>query len=212
MNISLLTNNRKETTFFALCAFNFGLIAIRVIATESLFYGFLVWNLILAGVPLIISTWLLENPKACKSKILFLLSAIWLLFLPNAPYIITDFLHFKTSRGMPEWFDLLLLMSFSWSGIAFGFLSMADMHKIWETRFNAKTGWMFIAACCLLSGFGIYLGRFLRYNSWDIISNPLELITDIPLLLCQLRTIGFSLGYGSFVLLAYSFFKFNSAK
>jgi len=212
MNISLLANNRTATTLFMLIAFNFGLLAIRMFATDSLFYGFLAWNLILAAVPMIVSNWLLENPKACKNKMLYFLSAIWLLFLPNAPYIITDFLHFKHSTGMPEWFDLLLLMSFSWSGIALGFLSITGMHHIWQTRFGFKTGWIFIISCCLLSGFGIYLGRFLRYNSWDIISNPFELITDIPLLLCQLRTIGFSLGYGIFLLLSYSFFKFNSAK
>jgi len=212
MNVSILTNNRTAFTLFILSAFNFGLLAIRIFTTESLFYGFLIWNLILAAAPMIISNWLAENPKACQNKMFFVCTAIWLLFLPNAPYIITDFLHFKNSDGMPDWFDLLLLMSFSWSGIAFGFLSIAEMHHIWETRFGVKTGWMFIISCCLLSGFGVYIGRFLRYNSWDIVSNPLELLTDIPLLLLQLRTIGFSLGYGVFLLLAYSFFKFNSAK
>ncbi len=212
MNVSILKKPKKEILLLALVSFNFGLIVLRFCATNSLFYGFLIWNLILAAVPMIITNWLIENPKACKTKMLFLLSAIWLLFLPNAPYIITDFLHFKTTRGMPDWFDLLLLMSFSWSGLMVGFLSMVDMHKIWEIRFNSKTAWIFIIICCLLSGFGMYLGRFLRYNSWDIISNPLELFTDIPLLLCELRTIGFSLGYGIFLLLTYSFFKFNPAK
>lgn len=212
MNISLLRNSKKEKLLLALVSFNFGLIVVRFLATASLFYGFLIWNLILAAVPMIVTNWLIENPKTSQTKMLFLLSAIWLLFLPNAPYIITDFLHFKTARGMPDWFDLLLLMSFSWSGMTIGFLSMSDMHQIWETRFNTKTGWIFISCCCLLSGFGMYLGRFLRYNSWDIISNPFELFTDIPLLLCELRTIGFSLGYGIFLLLTYSFFKFNSAK
>jgi len=212
MNVSVLTNNRPAATLFILAAFNFGLLAIRIFITESLFYGFLVWNLVLAGVPMIISNWLIENPTACQHKMLFALSALWLLFLPNASYVITYFLHFKNSAEMPDWFDLLLLMSFSWSGIAFGLLSIADMHRIWHKRFGVKTGLIFIISCCLLSGFGIYLGRFLRYNSWDLISNPLELITEIPLLLCQLRTIGFSLGYGTFLLLAYFFFKFNPAK
>lgn len=191
-----------------LAGFSFSLLIFRIFATHSVFYGFLIWNLVLSVVPFLISSSLLLSPKIHNRKILLLTaSLVWLLFLPNAPYIVTDFLHFKNQNAMPGWFDLLMLTSFSWSGIAFGFVSITDMQKIWEHKFGSRISGIFIFASCMLSGFGIYLGRFLRYNSWDILSHPIDLLTDIPGLLLQLKAIGFSIGYGLFVYLSYRFFK-----
>ncbi|HMI08054.1 MAG TPA: DUF1361 domain-containing protein [Flavobacterium sp.] len=213
MNITLTKTNPKDASLYALVIFNFSLLLFRMIVTASIFYGFLIWNLILAGIPFLVTFIIESNPKITQRKSLLLaFSFVWLLFLPNAPYIITDFLHFKGESSMPAWFDILLLTSFSWNGIAFGFLSIIKMQEIWETKFTSQIARLFIFGCCLLSGFGIYLGRFLRYNSWDIISNPIELITDIPMLLFELRAVGFSLGYGLFLFLSYSFFRIHAKK
>lgn len=208
-----LTKNSKEVSLLVLAVFNVSLIAFRMAVTESLFYGFLVWNLVLAALPYLVTWYLGENPQYVKSKFALLLcSAIWLLFLPNAPYLITDFLHFKKqTTGMPAWFDLLLLMSFSWNGIALGLVSMADMQRFWEQRFGLKISVTFIFCCSLLSGFGIYLGRYLRFNSWDILHHPIDLFSAIFPLVSELRSIGFTIGYGLFVFISYSFFKINSA-
>jgi len=211
MNPILTKSFIKEASLIALAMFSLSLLLFRMVVTESIFYGFLAWNLILAGVPYLVSWYLGENPQlAARKKWLVLFSAIWLLFLPNAPYLITDFLHFKRESDMPEWFDVLLLMSFAWSGIALAFVSMQDMQRHWHCRFGPMVSWILLLAFSLLSGFGIYLGRYLRYNSWDIISDPIALLLDIPPLLFELRSIGFSLGYGAFVFLSYSFFKINS--
>lgn len=211
MNLLLSKAYTKEASLIALVVFNLSLLLFRMTVTDTLYYGFLVWNLILAAVPYLMTWYLGENPQLAKRNWLFVLSGIWLLFLPNAPYLITDFLHFKRENAMPEWFDILLLMSFAWNGIALGFVSMRDMQRHWDERFGSAVSWYFLVGCSLLSGFGIYLGRFLRYNSWDIISNPIALLTDIPPLAFELHSIAFSIGYGAFVFLAYCFFKINSA-
>lgn len=204
--------NTKEASLMAFALFNLSLIAFRMAVTQSLFYGFLIWNLALAGVPYLISWYLGENPQYAMRKIpLLFFSGLWLLFLPNAPYLVTDFLHFKCESNMPDWFDVLLLMSFSWNGIALGFVSMSQIHGFWKQSFGIKTSWLMIAGCSLLAGFGIYLGRFLRYNSWDILHRPIALVTDIAPLAFELRSIGFSIGYGLFVLLCYCFFKIHSS-
>lgn len=211
MILSYSKTNPKDASLIALAVFNLALLAFRMLVTETLFYGFLIWNLVLAAVPYLVSWYLGENPQLAGRKIpLLLFSALWLLFLPNAPYIITDFLHFKIETGMPEWFDILLLMSFAWNGIVLGFVSMQAMQHFWQKIFGGKISWIFIFGCALLSGFGIYLGRFLRYNSWDIISDPIALVLDIFPLFFELHSVGFSLGYGLFFFLAYIFFSLHT--
>lgn len=213
MNLSLTKTYTKQNALIALVLFNLSLLAFRMTVTHSLFYGFLAWNLVLAAVPNLVSWYLGENPQLTgRKKSVLLFSGIWLLFLPNAPYLITDFLHFKRESNMPEWFDVLLLMSFAWNGIALAFVSMRQMQQHWQNLFGTTVSWVFLLGCSLLSGFGIYLGRFLRYNSWDIVQHPVALLTDMLPLLFELHSIGFSLGYGAFVFLSYSFFKINSAK
>lgn len=203
-----LSENPLLHCVFALVGFNFALMALRMIITSGIGFGFLVWNLVLAIVPLCISSYL-ARANASKRR-LAIASVAWLLFLPNAPYILTDFLHFrKVNLTMPAWFDLLLLASYSISGLLFGLLSMQQMHAVWKKAFGSLADAL-IPASALLAGFGIYLGRFKRYNSWDILSDPVGLITDSALLLTELRTIGFTLGYGSLLLLVYYFIRLNS--
>ena len=209
--ILTIPRTTKNLSLAALAGFSISLLAFRMGVTQTFFYGFLVWNLFLSAVPLYISTWLSQR-KAARLPVPLLFTSIWLLFLPNAPYIITDFLHFRRESQMPGWFDVLLLSSFSMTGIVYGFTSMADMHRIWDKVFGIKAGWLLIFSCAILTGFGIYLGRFLRFNSWDIISDPIDLLISMFQTLDELSAVGFTIGYGIFFFLFYVIFKTNSTK
>ncbi|TAH20519.1 MAG: DUF1361 domain-containing protein [Cytophagales bacterium] len=137
------------------------------------------WNLFLAWVPLFISIWLQwkhQQQKLSKITLLFFLGC-WLLFLPNSPYIITDLLHIR-HRGIgsvPIWFDTLFFFTFALAGLQAGMFSLYFVQKLLNHYFNEKLVWVFVIAVLLLTGFGMYLGRELRWNSWDIISQPLAL-------------------------------------
>jgi uncharacterized membrane protein len=108
-----------------------------------------------------------------------LLSVAWLLFFPNAPYILTDLFHLRLKTAMPVWFDLVLILSFAWTGLLFGFLSLWDIERLWSQSVR-KTYVTFLSTGLLFAGsFGIYIGRYLRWNSWDAIPEPFNLIYDI---------------------------------
>ncbi|RZJ63225.1 MAG: DUF1361 domain-containing protein [Flavobacterium sp.] len=201
--------SNKQLSLLAFVGFNIALMAFRMLVTGTIGYGFLLWNLILSAVPWLVSSWLWTSYKSWFG--FTLLSIIWLLFLPNAPYILTDFLHFRNLKSsMPAWFDLLLLASYSINGMLFALVSMAQMQRSFKIRFGEKASVALIAASAMLSGFGIFLGRYERYNSWDILSNPFGLVADSLILLTKLHTIGFTIGYGLLLLLVYFFFRTNS--
>lgn len=180
--------------------------------TASYFYLFLIWNLILAYIPFCITITIKRvKPKNISFVLFFIL---WLLFLPNAPYIITDIFHLKKQTNIPIWFDLLLILSFALNGLLLFFLTVYDMHKHLLTRISHKSTSFITLVTLLLSGFGIYLGRFLRWNSWDIISNPKLLLLDItdrfidPL--SHPTTWGVTFGYG--ILFLFGFLLINLIK
>ena len=162
-----------------LCSlFSVGLMAFRIFYTGHLLFAFLVWNLFLAYVPYTISKRM--SLRSIKAKREFLLySLTWLLFIPNAFYIITDLFHLDMNESVPLWFDLALLLSFAWNGLLFGILSVRQMEKLFEKNFNKKFDPLFIFPVMALNGFGVYIGRYLRFNSWDVLTNPFQLINDI---------------------------------
>jgi uncharacterized membrane protein len=164
---------------------------IRVSVSASPMFLFLNWNLFLAFIPWAASSLLIVYPQLQEKKMVVLsLLGTWLLFFPNAPYILTDLFHLThSSRSMPMWFDLLLILSFAWVGLMFGYMSLWDIEIILK-RYLIKSrlkGLLryplsipFISSVLLFVGsFGIYLGRYLRWNSWDIIAEPFALIYDI---------------------------------
>lgn len=191
-----------------LCTYSIMLVAFRVYYTKSPFYLFMLWNLLLAIVPYIISNVL----KQATTKISFyLLFPIWLLFLPNAPYIITDLFHLKQGILMPIWFDLLLLISFSVTGMLLFFISLNDMFLLLKTRFSNKFAWFLSVFVLFLSGFGIYLGRYLRWNSWDLIHKPQLLLQDVFTRIIHPtqhpKTWGITIGFGLFFLITFYGFR-----
>ncbi|WP_034044712.1 DUF1361 domain-containing protein [Wocania ichthyoenteri] len=158
--------------------FSIILLMIRMKLTHSFFYLFLVWNLFLAAIPFVITTYLVSVPKLNKF-VLVLWFSVWLLFLPNAPYIVTDLLHLKISTTHLLWLDILVIISFALNGLVLFYLSISDMKTILQTFIIKKKVNYIITITIFLSGFGIYLGRFLRYNSWEILSNPKYLFVDV---------------------------------
>lgn len=161
------------------CLFSILLVSFRIIYTGRLMFSSLVWNLLLAFIPYFISKRLMKLLYN-KRRWVFLIGVfVWLLFIPNSFYIITDLFHLDMNVGMPLWFDLALLLSFAWNGLLLGIVSVRHMEKLFESFYNNRFDLLFIFPVMLLNALGVYIGRYLRFNSWDIIANPFQLIQDI---------------------------------
>jgi uncharacterized membrane protein len=150
----------------------------RYLITDTKVFLFLNWNLFLAIIPWTISS-LMVVYNLNKKLPLILLIISWILFFPNSPYILTDLFHLRLNGSAPIWFDLVLILSFAWTGLIYGLISLMDIEKRLITYLNRKLVNALIISFLFLAGFGIYLGRYLRWNSWDIINNPLGLTGDI---------------------------------
>jgi uncharacterized membrane protein len=180
------------------------LVIVRASVSHHLYFVFLIWNLFLAFLPFVFSEFLNEKNKNWS---VFILLPLWLLFFPNAPYMITDLFHLKSRADMPYWFDLLLLFSFAWNGILLTYLLLLNVEKFLAFKIGKYPTIVTLFFIFLLCAFGIYLGRYLRWNSWDIISNPSLLAYDIlhrlryPL--AHTRTYGVTFGYGMFLFFVY---------
>ena len=154
--------------------FVLGFLAVRIIYTHELDYIFYPWNLLLALVPLYISGLLQKQATFnCKS---ILLLCLWLLFLPNAPYLVTDIFHFEERSPVPMWFDLLLVFSGAWNGILICMISLYRVEKFLKRVYKVKFINAIIFALLIACGYGIYIGRYLRYNSWDVITKPVSIL------------------------------------
>jgi len=158
------------------------LAATRIAYSGTRDYASLVWNLFLAWVPFVFAA--LAYSLSWGRKMLYLVvtacAVVWLLFFPNAPYILTDFQHLSTSAASaPVWFDVLMLIWFAWTGLLLGVTSLFMVQEIVTHNFGRLTGWAFALGVILLSSVGIYLGRFLRWNSWDVLQDPLPLAHDL---------------------------------
>lgn len=158
-----------------LSAFCFFIEIFRMLLTRNILFIFLPWNLILAWVPLWLAMQLKEDTKQPQ---LILYLALWLLFFPNAPYIITDFVHLRPRPDFPFWFDAMLLFSFAFTGLLLGIISALIVFKKMKGLFAAWKASGFMILAMILSGYGMYIGRFLRYNSWDLLTDPIQILSE----------------------------------
>ncbi|GAB3634650.1 DUF1361 domain-containing protein [Hymenobacter arcticus] len=182
MPLSLPALRRRLPLLLALglsLVLSFALIAGRVLITQKLWLVFLLWNLFLAAIPFALSAALTLAARPPGARLLLPVGVVWLLFFPNAPYLITDLFHLEHRPGVPYWYDLALIMSCAWNGLMLAFASLLDMHALVRQRLGFAAGWGFVTIALGLSAFGVYLGRYLRYNSWDVLSNPFTLVYDI---------------------------------
>jgi uncharacterized membrane protein len=136
-------------------------------------FRFLVWNLILAWIPLLFG--LLVYDRYQRGSRLLMLApalALWLLFLPNAPYIVTDFVHLSAASPSPLWLDGVELSAFAWTGMLLGFVSLYLVHAVAQHRFGPAPSWAGVLGVLALVSVGVYLGRVKRWNSWDLLTQP----------------------------------------
>lgn len=157
-----------------------GLLAVRLDRVGEPAFGFLVWNLFLAWIPYGLALGLaLVHTRSGPRPMIWLLGVGWLLFLPNAPYILTDFIHLGRRPGAPLWFDAALIGAFAGVGLALGLVSLLIVHRVVEVRSGRVVGWLFAVAALVLSAVGVYLGRFPRFNSWDVVTDPQSLVSVV---------------------------------
>lgn len=156
------------------------LLAVRMMITQTIEYIFLPWNLFLAFIPYWITWWMTGNVAIIENKIKFVLAlAVWLLFIPNSFYIITDLFHLTHIDTAPMWFDLLLIFSFAWNGIVAGIISLRRVELVVGLAKGQRFAFFLVLSVMWLSAFGIYIGRFLRFNSWDVVAAPFSLLAEI---------------------------------
>ena len=186
-----------------------GLFAGRVYLSRTLTFAFLVWNLFLAWIPYLSSLWAAHRRRRHPRRWWSLLipSLLWLIFFPNAPYIITDFLHLRARAPIPLWYDIGMLAAFAWTGLFLAVFSLRTMQTLVKSFVGSVMGWLFALMSLGLGGLGIYVGRFLRWNSWDLLFQPRDVLTDVAVRLANPwdhpRTFGVTLLFAAFLLICY---------
>jgi uncharacterized membrane protein len=171
-------------------------------------YRSLVWNLFLAWIPFVLAylAYILSWRRWLLYLILPIFAFLWLIFFPNAPYILTDLQHLnEQASNVPLWYDVILLVWFSWTGMLLGIVSLNLMQEIVKRQIARWLGWVFVFVVAGLSSAGVYIGRFIRLNSWDILQDPAGTAENLWNWLQDpsLRSIGFIGLYTLFFLFAY---------
>jgi uncharacterized membrane protein len=163
-----------------LTLFAVAMIGFRVLYTGTSEHLAIAWNLLLAWIPFALALVVYERARAgASTPLLLALSLLWLLFLPNAPYIVTDLKHVGVGGGVPVLYDVLLLSAAAWTGLLLGLTSLFLMHGVARRLIGAVNAWAFVVGVLALSSFGIYLGRVQRWNSWDVFVRPGSLLGQI---------------------------------
>lgn len=211
----LIKTNQFQISLFMgiLSLFCFGLSLFRMEISGTRHFLFLNWNLFLAFIPWLFTMILTLNPNLQKSRLaVFGMLGVWLLFFPNASYILTDLFHLSHHSSMPIWFDLVLILAFAWTGLMYGFLSLWNLERLMEQFLSKRVIVMLSVFLLFVSSFGIYIGRYLRWNSWDILHHPGHLIGDIGDRLINpfdhSRTWGVTIFMGLFLVMLYFTFRF----
>lgn len=194
---------------------------IRIVYTRSIGYIFLIWNVFLAWLPLYFSL-ICTNIKFKYKSCSYLVGLLWIIFYPNAPYVLTDFIHLSryrfyedivygeiSSSNFAIWYNFFLISIFIIIGLVLSYVSLSIMHKYIREKYNTFIGWVFVVIISVLSGFAIYLGRFVRINSWEIVTSPMKLI-KIMISSFNLQALSFTALFGILTLFIYiSFFLMN---
>ena len=198
------------------------MVVVRMLLTGSPHSGFLVWNLFLAWIPFLMSRWIvsIETGKtdgrdtAKRRTLLLVLGIAWILFYPNAPYILTDFIHlvggparttgraFLTGTGL-LWYDIILTAAFAFIGHLIGLVSLLDIHGVARRRFTPAISWIIILAAIGAGGYGIYIGRFERLNSWEVFTDPIDSLKTLIGGIFYLKAVLFSVCFAFFIFLTY---------
>jgi len=185
------------------------LVAARIVWTHNVRYSFLVWNLFLAWLPLAFALLFHHDYQrgAGKGWRLAVLGAAWLLFFPNAAYIFTDLIHLTGRFYRHFWVDMVLILICALTGLVLGFVSLYLTHSVVERKLGRVASWLFVAMAAGLGGFGIYVGRFLHFNSWDVLAKPVALYQGIGAWATEPTanptTLAFPVLFATFLFIAY---------
>jgi uncharacterized membrane protein len=210
LNRFLLSQSFYPLCLSSLLAYTF--FTFRVIYSGSSNYSNLIWNLFLAWLPYVfnIIATVLHRGYRGKWGLLLLAGIGWLVFFPNAPYIVTDFYHLELRPPIPLWFDISLIAIFAFTGCFLAIASLRGIHFLVEEYFGKITGWLFALFALGIGSLGVYLGRFGRWNSWDLLIYPKSLLKDIAQQLLNpldnLGFIGFTLMLTSILIVFYLMF------
>lgn len=184
-------------------------LATYVSVTGTRRLGYLPWNLFLAWIPYVLGRVIRSVADRTQpgTGLLVLPVGLWLLFFPNAPYIVTDLVHLSESPGRYVLVDGVLIVAFAGLGLALAIASLGVVHGVVRERLGQSVGWAFVAAAGLLTGIGVWLGRVLRWNSWDLFTNPVGLLGTLGRGLASptayVRPLAFSAAFGCALLLLY---------
>jgi uncharacterized membrane protein len=211
--LDYFSHNKYRLMMFLLLAsatiFSVAVWRVRSEFSGTVHYAFLIWNLFLAWIPFIIAyfTYTVTINRKWIYVVIPIAAFFWLIFFPNAPYILTDFQHLAGSWGgnVPVWYDVMLLIWFSFTGLLLGMVSLFLMQEIIRREFGRWVGWGFVAFVAGVSSAGVYVGRFLRWNSWDVFRN-LSGMAEYTFQSAQdpsLQSVGFTTLFGAFFLFLY---------
>ncbi len=183
MHTRPITRHRAWLAFAALALAS--LICVAMLFARAWGYGqyrfsFLPGNLLLAWIPLgfAFAVYRLRARHSRRRGLLAFCALVWFFFYPNAPYLITDLVHLKTRPPVPRWFDLVLMMSFAWTGLFLGNLSLYLMQETVRGWRGRTASWVFAVAMLAIGAMGVFVGRFWRWNSWEALIAPLGLVSD----------------------------------
>lgn len=210
--LAVLAAHRYKIAVFALLtgasAVCVALVSARFAYSDSRRYSGLVWNLCLAWIPFILAylAYVLSWRRRLMYVVIPVFALLWLIFFPNAPYILTDLQHLGAGTSkVPVWYDVILLIWFSWTGMLLGVVSLNLMQEIIRRQLGRVPSWIFVLAVAALTSVGLYVGRFIRLNSWDILQDPGGMASEVFDWLSDpsLRSVGFIGLYTAFFLFVY---------
>jgi uncharacterized membrane protein len=207
-------SGRRLVVFVALGGLSLlvvAMVAVRVSYTGYDTYSNLVWNLFLAWIPLGLALVVYDGARrGLRGVWLVVFAGLWLLFFPNAPYLMTDLKYLRELGGAPLWYDASLTGLAAFTGLALGFISLYLIHSVARTHFGAILAWVGVWAVLALGSIGVFLGRFQRFNSWDVFTDPGPILGDIAKVLADPlsypRTLTVTVVFGGFLVTSYLVF------
>jgi uncharacterized membrane protein len=175
------TRARLGLTLAAASVASVGLWFVAALRNHSWDFAYLSWNLFLAWIPLGLMLWLEKvlRRKLWSSWQALVITIAFVTFLPNTFYLTTDVIHLQEVPRVDLVFDVVVFMSFIMNAFIIGLISVYMFHVELRKRLSVAKSWSLLATLLLLISFAIYIGRDLRWNTWDIILNPASILFEV---------------------------------
>jgi uncharacterized membrane protein len=181
----MVRRRSNRTQFVAALGFatfvSIGLFAYNAWHDRDLSYSYLIWDLFLAWLPLLFAVKLMSvlRYKLWSSWEGLAWSVLWLVFLPNSFYMISDFIHLQDVPRSQVLYFVIMFTSFIYTAVVLGFSSLYLLHLRLRFRFPNRVANSLVLLILFVCSIGIYIGRDLRWNSWNVLTNPGGLLFDV---------------------------------